>query len=134
MQRRFGHDSIAAGDFGLPPDAIDLTRSDEGKAGPVTARLSDDDRREFFEAFPDWTPLAGRDAVRKTFVFADFNAAWGFMSRVALAAEKADHHPEWTNVYNRVEITLTTHDAGGLTQRDVDLAAFIEGAAAEAKR
>lgn len=100
----------------------------------MTERLSDAERRKFFEAFADWTLLADRDAVRKTFVFADFGAAWGFMSRVALAAEKADHHPEWTNVYNRVEITLTTHDVNGLSERDATLAACIERAAAGAGR
>ena len=95
----------------------------------MTAKLSDEDRRAFFDEFPGWTPVEGRDAAKKTFTFGDFNAAWGFMSRVALAAEKADHHPEWINVYNRVEITLTTHDVGGLSERDVSLARFIERAA-----
>ena len=70
---------------------------------------------------------------KKTFVFSDFNAAWAFMTRVALAAEKADHHPEWFNVYNKVEITLTTHDADGLSARDVSLVEFIEKAAVTAK-
>ncbi|NOX95157.1 MAG: 4a-hydroxytetrahydrobiopterin dehydratase [Alphaproteobacteria bacterium] len=83
-------------------------------------------RVAFFDAHPGWTELEDRDAVRKTFIFGDFVAAWGFMSRVALAAEKADHHPEWFNVYNKVEITLTTHDAGGLSERDVALAAIID--------
>ncbi len=73
-----------------------------------------------------WTLVEGRDAIAKTFKFKDFNAAFGFMTRVALLAEKADHHPEWFNVYNRVEITLSTHDAGGLTRRDVALAKAID--------
>ena len=73
-----------------------------------------------------WSEVAGRDAIQKSFKFADFNAAFGFMSRVALLAEKADHHPEWFNVYNRVDITLSTHDAGGLSQRDIALAKAIE--------
>ena len=73
-----------------------------------------------------WREVAGRDAIQKSFKFADFNAAFGFMSRVALLAEKADHHPEWFNVYNRVDITLSTHDAGGLSQRDIALAKAIE--------
>ncbi len=73
-----------------------------------------------------WRVAEDRDAIVKQFRFKDFNAAFGFMSRVALYAEKADHHPEWFNVYNRVEITLTTHDAGGLSQRDVDMVGAIE--------
>lgn len=77
-----------------------------------------------------WTAQAGRDAIVKTYKFADFNEAFGFMSRVALVAEKMDHHPEWSNVYSRVEVTLTTHDAGGVTQKDIDLARFMDGAAA----
>jgi 4a-hydroxytetrahydrobiopterin dehydratase len=76
-----------------------------------------------------WTAQAGRDAIVKTYKFADFNEAFGFMSRVALVAEKMDHHPEGSNVYNRVEATLTTHDAGGVTQKDIDLARFMDGAA-----
>lgn len=73
-----------------------------------------------------WSLVDGRDALTRTFTFADFSAAFGFMTRVALAAEKLDHHPEWSNVWNRVDITLSTHDAGGLTQRDVDLARIID--------
>ena len=70
-----------------------------------------------------------RPAIARTLKFADFNTAFGFMARVAIEAEKSDHHPEWFNVYNRVEITLTTHDAGGVTERDVKLASFIDAAA-----
>ena len=76
-----------------------------------------------------WSALDGRDAITKDFRFRDFNAAFGFMSRVALYAEKADHHPEWFNVYNRVEVTLATHDAGGVTDKDVALAHFMDDAA-----
>ena len=80
---------------------------------------------------PHWTRAASeREAIARTFRFADFNAAFGFMSRVALLAEKMDHHPEWSNVYDRVEVLLTTHDAGGVTQRDLDMARFIDEAAA----
>jgi 4a-hydroxytetrahydrobiopterin dehydratase len=72
-----------------------------------------------------------RDAIEKEFRFKDFNAAWGFMSRVALYAERNDHHPEWFNVYNRVEVTLTTHDAGGVSDKDVAMAHFMEEALRE---
>ncbi len=77
-------------------------------------------------SLPHWTRLADRAAIRRTLKFADFSAAWGFMNRVALAAEAMDHHPEWFNVYNRVEITLTTHDPAGLTTLDVALAEAID--------
>lgn len=73
-----------------------------------------------------WAEVADRDAIQKTYKFADFSAAWGFMSRTALVAEKLDHHPEWTNVWNRVSVTLTTHDAGGLTELDVTLAEAMD--------
>ena len=75
---------------------------------------------------PEWTLVQGRDAIRRQFRFADFSAAWAFMSRVALLAEKLDHHPEWSNVYNKVDVVLTTHDAGGLSARDVALAQAMD--------
>ncbi len=79
---------------------------------------------------PLWKVAAGdRDAITRTFKFKDFNAAFGFMTRVALMADKLDHHPEWFNVYNRVEVTLATHDADGVTESDVELAAFMDEAA-----
>ena len=70
--------------------------------------------------------MQGRDAIQKTFMFKDFNAAFGFMTQVALAAEKMDHHPEWFNVYNKLEVTLSTHDAGGVTEKDLKLARKME--------
>jgi 4a-hydroxytetrahydrobiopterin dehydratase len=76
-----------------------------------------------------WRETDGRDAISKTFRFADFSEAFGWMSRTALAAEKMDHHPEWFNVYNRVEVTLSTHDAGGLTARDIKLAKTMDALA-----
>ncbi len=76
-----------------------------------------------------WTAAPDKDAIVKTFRFADFNAAFGFMTRVALMADKLDHHPEWFNVYNRIEVLLTTHDADGVTDLDVTLATFMDGAA-----
>ncbi|QFU15081.1 4a-hydroxytetrahydrobiopterin dehydratase [Microvirga thermotolerans] len=84
--------------------------------------LSDSERAELLPALDGWSLVEGRDAIRKRFVFEDFGAAFAWMSRVALAAEKAGHHPEWFNVYNRVDVVLSTHDAGGLTRRDVELA------------
>lgn len=77
-----------------------------------------------------WERVEGRDAIVKKFGFKDFNEAWGFMGRVALKAEQMNHHPEWFNVYNRVEVTLSTHDVGGLSERDVALAEFIESVVA----
>lgn len=74
---------------------------------------------------PDWTPDPGK-SIHRTFRFADFSQAWGFMARVALLAEKQDHHPNWSNVWNTVEITLSTHDAGGLTMKDIALAQAID--------
>ncbi|MCX7814630.1 MAG: 4a-hydroxytetrahydrobiopterin dehydratase [Tepidimonas ignava] len=79
---------------------------------------------------PAWTFDAQRHAIRRTLRLADFNAAFGLMTRVALEAERRNHHPEWSNVYDRVDIVLTTHDAGGLTERDIALARFIDAAAA----
>jgi 4a-hydroxytetrahydrobiopterin dehydratase len=88
----------------------------------------DSARREAALAdLPDWAYDADARGIRRTFRFADFAQAFGFMSRVAIIAEKADHHPEWFNVYNRVEILLTTHDAGGLSERDIALATAIDG-------
>lgn len=78
-----------------------------------------------------WTAADGRDAIRKEFKFADFNEAFGFMARVALKADKMDHHPEWSNVYNTVDVTLTTHDAGGVTDLDRTLAGFMDQVARE---
>lgn len=90
------------------------------------AELSAAERDALLAANPDWALARDGKAIERTFQFTDFSEAWGFMNRIALLAEKADHHPEWFNVYNRVEITLTTHDAGGLSQRDVDMVGAIE--------
>ncbi len=75
-----------------------------------------------------WQDAEGRNAIQKTYTFANFNGAFGFMTRVALKAEAIDHHPEWSNVYNQVDVTLTTHDAGGVTEKDVILARFMDSA------
>ena len=82
------------------------------------------DPKEVAQSLDGWT--GGDDFITKVFRFEDFNEAWGFMSRVALHADKHDHHPEWFNVYNRVDVTLTTHDAGGVTEKDVKLAEFMQ--------
>src|SRR3979409_874844 len=78
---------------------------------------------------PGWTETPGREAIQRTFIFADFNEAFGFMARAALVAEKNDHHPEWRNVYKTVEVVLTTHDAGGVTARDIELAQAMDAIA-----
>ena len=92
----------------------------------MTQKLRGDARVRALAGLEGWTEVEGRDAIRKRYTFADFNAAFGFMARAALVAEKLDHHPEWFNVYNRVEVTLATHDAGGVTQRDVELAQTMD--------
>ena len=95
----------------------------------MTAKLTGAARAAALASLEKWKEVPGRDAIQRSLEFADFNQAWGFMTRVALAAEKADHHPEWSNVYNRVEIVLSTHDAGGLSDKDVALAKFIDSVA-----
>src|SRR3954463_2510038 len=85
-------------------------------------KLTGEERKAALAKLSGWSEVAGRDAITKKFVFKDFNAAFGFMTRVALIAEKMDHHPEWFNVYKTVEVTLSTHDAGGVTGLDVKLA------------
>ena len=91
--------------------------------------LSQAEREDALEGLPDWDFDEGRDAITRNFAFTDFSEAFAFMTRVALLAEKADHHPEWSNVWNRVEIALTTHDAGGLSHRDIEMAEAIDGLA-----
>jgi 4a-hydroxytetrahydrobiopterin dehydratase len=88
----------------------------------MTERLTGEMRKSALAELPGWTEVGGRDAIAKTFVFKDFNEAFGFMSRAALVAEKHDHHPEWRNVYKTVEVVLATHDAGGVTRKDIELA------------
>ena len=89
-------------------------------------KLTGDARKAALARLAGWSEAKGRDAITKKFVFSDFNAAFGFMTRAALVAEKLDHHPEWFNVYKNVEVTLSTHDAGGLTDRDVTLAEAMD--------
>jgi len=99
----------------------------------MAKKLTEAERDTALAELAGWALAEGKDAIRKSFKFGDFVGAFGFMTEVALLAEKADHHPEWSNVYNRVEITLTTHDAGGLTTRDLDLARGIETVMARRK-
>src|ERR1041385_2292802 len=88
----------------------------------MVQRLSDEARKEALRGLPGWSEVEGGEAVGRTFTCKDFNEAFGFMSRVALIAEKNDHHPEWRNVYKTIEVVLATHDAGGVTRLDIDLA------------
>jgi 4a-hydroxytetrahydrobiopterin dehydratase len=92
----------------------------------MVEKLAGKDRAEAIAKLVGWQEVAGRDAIEKTFTFADFNEAFGFMTRAALVAEKMDHHPEWSNVYKRVTVVLSTHEAGGLTGRDVRLAQAMD--------
>lgn len=89
-------------------------------------KLTSEDRSTQLAQLHGWVALAERDAIQRKLEFADFNEAFGFMTRVAIKAQEMDHHPEWFNVYNKVEITLSTHEANGLTERDIKLASFID--------
>ena len=88
----------------------------------MAERLSAEARKSALKGLPGWNETSGREAIARTFIFKDFNEAFGFMCRVALVAEKNDHHPEWRNVYKTVEVVLATHDANGVTSRDIKLA------------
>ncbi|NKB56234.1 MAG: 4a-hydroxytetrahydrobiopterin dehydratase [Alphaproteobacteria bacterium] len=95
----------------------------------MVQKLSADDRAAGLTQLNGWRDASDRDAIEKSFQFPDFNTAWGFMTQVALQAEKLDHHPEWFNVYGTVNITLSTHDCSGVSERDIRLAKFIDGIA-----
>ena len=92
----------------------------------MAQKLTANDRKSALAGLAGWTEVQGRDAISRKFVFKDFNEAFGFMTRAALVAEKMDHHPEWFNVYKTVEVTLSTHDAGGVTELDVKLAQAMD--------
>jgi 4a-hydroxytetrahydrobiopterin dehydratase len=92
----------------------------------MSGKLSGDARKTAMARLDGWSEVKDRDAINKKFVFVDFNAAFGFMTRAALIAEKMDHHPEWFNVYKTVEVTLSTHDAGGVTDKDLALATAMD--------
>jgi 4a-hydroxytetrahydrobiopterin dehydratase len=93
--------------------------------------LSAQARKSALKGLPGWSEVAGRNAIARSYVFRDFNEAFGFMCRAALVAEKNDHHPEWHNVYRTVEVVLSTHDAGGVTARDIELATAMNAIAAQ---
>ncbi|MCP9628263.1 4a-hydroxytetrahydrobiopterin dehydratase [Rhodopseudomonas palustris] len=97
----------------------------------MTERLTAAERQAAMQALTGWAEAEARDAIARTFTFRDFNEAFGFMMRAALVAEKNDHHPEWRNVYKTVEVVLTTHDAGGVTRRDIALAEAMNAIAAQ---
>ena len=92
----------------------------------MAQKLDETARKGIATRLPGWHLVQGRDAISRTFTFKDFNAAFGFMTRAALVAEAMNHHPEWSNVWNRVDVTLSTHDAGGLTERDLKLAEAMD--------
>jgi 4a-hydroxytetrahydrobiopterin dehydratase len=92
----------------------------------MVEKLNGEARQQALAELSGWSEIEGRDAIQRSFKFKTFNEAWGFMSRVALAAETLNHHPEWFNVYNRVDIVLSTHDCGGLSELDVKLAKRID--------
>jgi 4a-hydroxytetrahydrobiopterin dehydratase len=92
-------------------------------------KLTSEERATQLNQLQGWQIVAGRDAIKRQFQFADFNEAFGFMTRVAIKAQEMDHHPEWFNVYSKVDITLSTHEANGVTERDIELARFIDQAA-----
>jgi 4a-hydroxytetrahydrobiopterin dehydratase len=92
----------------------------------MAERLSAEARKSALKSLSGWKEVAGREAIARTFTFRDFNEAFGFMARAALVAEKRDHHPEWKNIYKTVEVVLATHDAGGVTGRDIELATAMD--------
>lgn len=96
----------------------------------MAAKLTIEELKAALKRLPDWSLAPGREAIQRRFQFVDFDAAFAFMTRTALLAAKMDHHPEWSNVYNKVDVTLATHDAGGVTQKDIELATAMDGFAA----
>jgi 4a-hydroxytetrahydrobiopterin dehydratase len=97
-------------------------------------KLTSEERSAQLDTLHGWQTVHGRDAIQREFKFADFNEAFGFMTRVAIKAQEMNHHPEWFNVYHKVDITLSTHDANGLTERDIALARFIDEVADSMRR
>jgi len=114
--------------YPIPQHRIDGWFIPTARLHKMVSKLTDSERAQHIEPLKSagWQLVDNRDAIKKNFQFKDFNGAFGFMSRVALRAERADHHPEWFNVYNRVEVTWSTHDKGGLTMKDVNMAKFCD--------
>ena len=128
-----GEPEMACRDCGMDPmGAVRCWSKVHVKREMVMAeRMSAEARKSALKELPGWTEVPGREAIARTFTFKDFNEAFGFMSRAALVAEKSDHHPEWRNVYKTVEVVLATHDAGGVTTRDIDLARAMNAIASQ---
>jgi 4a-hydroxytetrahydrobiopterin dehydratase len=131
-RQRLGGHGFEIGEAGWI--GVEHCAADDSLAGEVSLhwefmvdKLTDTARRAALDGLAGWAFAGDRDAICKSFRFADFNAAWAFMTRIAMQAEKMDHHPEWSNIYNSVEITLTTNDCGGVSARDIALAKFIDG-------
>ncbi|MGA7390942.1 MAG: 4a-hydroxytetrahydrobiopterin dehydratase [Pseudolabrys sp.] len=124
MGASYGRNRHLKGSIGLDPLRGQRVRCK--KAHAMAQKLTGEARNSALARLDGWSEVAGRDAITKKFVFKDFNQAFGFMTRAALVAEKMDHHPEWFNVYKTVEVTLSTHDAGGLTELDVKLAEAMD--------
>jgi 4a-hydroxytetrahydrobiopterin dehydratase len=105
---------------------VSVNQSSRFRRLPMPTRLTDGERAALAGTLPGWSAVSGKEAIERNFKFRDFSEAWAFMNRVALLAESQGHHPDWSNVYNRVRIELSTHDAGGLTGNDVKLAQAID--------
>jgi 4a-hydroxytetrahydrobiopterin dehydratase len=116
------HCGAEAGCDIMDPAAVPGVRVGRATEAIMVERLSAEARKAALKELSSWSEVAGREAIERTFTFKDFNEAFGFMARAALVAEKSDHHPEWRNVYKTVEVVLSTHDAGGVTSRDIELA------------
>jgi 4a-hydroxytetrahydrobiopterin dehydratase len=129
LQLRHGYRPAELGNRGTDPKAAFGVKVGVKREAIMAERLSAGARKSALAELPGWTETSGREAIARTFVFRDFNEAFGFMSRAALVAEKMDHHPEWRNVYKTVEVVLATHDAGGVTTLDLELATHMNAIA-----
>ncbi|WP_458379705.1 4a-hydroxytetrahydrobiopterin dehydratase [Thalassospira povalilytica] len=117
--------------YGLIPQRFTGHHAGKQSGGNDMKKLEKSAIETALKSLKDWQLAKDGLSIERTFKFGDFNAAFGFMTRVALMADKMDHHPEWFNVYNKITVTLTTHDAGGVTQKDIDLASFCDKASGQ---